>query len=146
VPVINVAQITQVQVPISDGFKRLYAWDTGRTDNIAFLGNIPSFETSPLYRRIQIRENAKWIRMKYRRRSYDLITEYDFINLDSKMAILMMVQSQELLMRKFADESERYRAIAVEYLNKRNRAIDGARVYPLQVNADIMSNPDDLLI
>lgn len=144
--VLNVAQITQVQVPISDGFKRLYAWDTGRPDNIAFLGNIPSFETSPLYRRIQIRENAKWIRMKYRRRSYDLITEYDFINLDSKMAILMMVQSQELLMRKFADESERYRAIAVEYLNKRNRAIDGARIYPLQINAEIMSNPDDLLI
>jgi hypothetical protein len=74
------------------------------------------------------------------------MTEYDFINLDSKMAILMMVQSQELLMRKFADESERYRAIAVEYLNKRNRVIDGARIYPLQVNADIMSNPDDLLI
>lgn len=144
--VLNVAQINQIQVPQSDGFKRLYAWDTGRENNIAFIGNIPSFETSPLYRRIQIRENAKWVRMKYRRRSYDLITEYDFINLDSKMAILMMVQSQELLMRKFADESERYRAIAVEYLNKRNRAIDGARVYPLQVNADIMSNPDDLLI
>jgi hypothetical protein len=146
VPVVNVLQITQVQVPVSDGFKRLYAWDTGRPDNIAFLGNIPSFETNPLYRRIQIRENAKWIRMKYRRRSYNLITEYDFINLDSKMAILMMVQSQELLMRKFADESERYRQISVEYLNKRNRAIDGARVYPMQINADIMSNPDDLLI
>jgi hypothetical protein len=143
VPVKNVSQIHQIQVPITDGFKRLYAWDTGRENNIAFIGNIPSFETSPLYRRIQIRENAKWVRMKYRRRSYDLMTEYDFINLDSKMAILMMVQSQELLMRKFADESERYRAISVEYLNKRNRAIDGARISPMQVNADIMSNPDD---
>jgi hypothetical protein len=120
--------------------------DTGRDQNIAFLGNSPYFETNPAYRRIQIRENAKWIRMKYRRRGYDLTTEYDFINLDSKMAILMMVQSQELLLRKFADESERYRAIAVEYLNKRNRAIDGARITPIQVNADIMSNPDDLLI
>lgn len=143
VPVRNIAEIHQIQVPLTDGFKRLYVWDTGRENNIAFIGNIPSFETSPLYRRIQIRENAKWVRMKYRRRSYDLMTEYDFINLDSKMAILMMVQSQELLMRKFADESERYRAIAVEYLNKRNRAIDGARISPMQVNADIMSNPDD---
>jgi|LakMenE18May11ns_1017448.scaffolds.fasta_scaffold9959329_19 hypothetical protein len=142
----NVAEVYNVQHPITDGFKRLYAWDTGRDQNIAFLGNSPYFETNPAYRRIQIRENAKWIRMKYRRRGYDLTTEYDFINLDSKMAILMMVQSQELLLRKFADESERYRAIAVEYLNKRNRAIDGARITPIQVNADIMSNPDDLLI
>lgn len=139
----NVAAIHQIQVPVTNGFKRIYAWDTGRENNIAFIGNIPSFETNPSYRRIQIRENAKWVRMKYRRRSYDLMTEYDFINLDSKMAILMMVQSQELLMRKFADESERYRAISVEYLNKRNRAIDGARISPMQVNAEIMSNPDD---
>jgi len=145
VPEINIAEIHNIQHPITDGFKRLYAWDTGRDQNIAFLGNSPFFETNPAYRRIKIRDNAKWIRMKYRRRSYDLMTEYDFINLDSKMAILMMVQSQELLMRKFADESERYRAIAVEYLNKRNRAIDGARITPIQVNADIMSNPDDWL-
>jgi len=146
VPEVNVAEVYNVQYPLTDGFKRLYAWDTGRDQNIAFLGSSPSFETNPTYRRIRIRDNAKWVRMKYRRRSYDLITEYDFINLDSKMAILMMVQSQELLMRKFADESERYRSISVEFLNKRNRAIDGARIYPIQVNADIMSNPDDLLI
>jgi hypothetical protein len=146
VPEINVAEVYNVQYPITDGFKRLYAWDTGRDQNIAFLGSSPSFETNPTYRRIRIRDNAKWVRMKYRRRSYDLITEYDFINLDSKMAILMMVQSQELLLRKFADESERYRSISVEFLNKRNRAIDGARIAALQINADIMSNPDDLLI
>jgi hypothetical protein len=72
-----------------------------------------------------------------------VLTERDFINLDSRMAIVMMVQSQELLFKKFIDESEKYRMIAIEYLNKRNRAIDGPRAPTFQMNADVTTRPDD---
>lgn len=141
----TIKSIERIEKPETDGFCKIYAWDTGRTGNIALLADMQPQETTTSYRRIRIKEQAKWVRMKYRRKSVRLTTEKDFINLDSKMAILMMVQSQDLLIKRFAEESERYRLLAVEYLKKRNRALEGPRVASLQINADIMSRPDDWL-
>jgi hypothetical protein len=84
--------------------------------------------------------------MKYRRRSFKITSDRDFINLDSAMAVTMMVKSQDLLRKNFFDESERYRRAAVDYLNKRNRAIDGPRTPTMQINSDVTTVPDDIMI
>jgi hypothetical protein len=126
---VSVKTISSIEKSVTDGYIRLYAWH-------------PT-ETTPAYRRIRINKSATSVRLKYRRRAFDVLTERDFINLDSRMAILMMVQSQELLFKKFIAESEQYRLIAVEYLNKRNRALDGARAPTFQINADVTTRPDD---
>jgi hypothetical protein len=140
---VSVRSILSIEKPRTDGYIRLYAWDTSRTNNIALLGDFHPNETLPSYRRIRINQSATSVRLKYRRRPSDVLTERDFINLDSRMAIVMMVQSQELLFKKFIDESEKYRMIAIEYLNKRNRAIDGPRAPTFQMNADVTTRPDD---
>lgn len=140
---VSVKTISSIEKPVTDGYIRLYAWDTSRTGNVALLGDLHPTETTPAYRRIRINKSATSVRLKYRRRAFDVLTERDFINLDSRMAILMMVQSQELLFKKFIAESEQYRLIAVEYLNKRNRALDGARAPTFQINADVTTRPDD---
>jgi len=140
---VSVQTVSSIEKPITDGYIRLYAWDTSRTGNIALLGDIHPTETVPAYRRIRVSKSATSVRLKYRRRAFDVLTERDFINLDSRMAILMMVQSQELLFKKFIAESEQYRLIAVEYLNKRNRALDGPRAPTFQINADVTTRPDD---
>jgi hypothetical protein len=142
-----VALIEQVEKPQTRGHIRLYAWDTGHTPtNVVLLGEYHPTETLPSYRQIKIAASATAVRMKYRRRPLSALTERDFINLDSKMAVLMMVQSQELLFRKFLDEAEKYRVIAVEHLNKRNRALDGPRAPTIQINADITTAPDDMMV
>lgn len=139
----SVSQVTKIEKPMTDGYIRVFAWDTGRNNSLTLLGDLHPSEAQPSFRRIKVSANTTWVRMKYRRKHIELTSERDFINLDSKMAILSMVQSQELLLRKFADESERYRVFAIEYLNKRNRALDGARAFTIQINADVMSNPTD---
>jgi hypothetical protein len=138
-----VARVDRIEKEVTDGFVRVYAWDTGRETFVALLSDMQPGETTSSYRRIRVGQKVKWIRMKYRKRSLEITSERDFINLDSKMAILMMVQSQDLLLKRFADEAERYRMQAVDYLNKRNRALDGPRVIPIQINADITTVPDD---
>lgn len=140
---VSVKTISVIEKPITEGYIRLYAWDTSRTGNIALLGDFHPNETVPAYRRIKINKSATSVRLKYRRRPIDVLTERDFINLDSRLAIIMMVQSQELLFKKFIAESEQYRLIAVEYLNKRNRALDGPRAPTFQMNADVTTRPDD---
>lgn len=140
---VNFASISAVEKDVTDGYVRVYAWDTSRSNNVALIGDYHPTETVPSYRRIKVMKNAKSVRIKYRRRPIELLSERDFINLDSRMAILMMVQSQELLFKKFVDEAERYRIIAVEYLNKRNRALDGPRAPTVQINGDVMGVPED---
>lgn len=139
----EVKLVTAIEKPLTEGYVRLYAWDTAKSNNVALLGDFHPTETNPLYRRIRINKSAKSVRLKYRRRPIDILTDRDFINLDSRMAILSMVQSQELLFKKFVAEAEQYRLIAVEYLNKRNRALDGPRAPTIQINADVTTRPDD---
>lgn len=140
---VHFATVSAVEKDVTDGYVRVYAWDTSRANNVALIGDYHPTETVPAYRRIRVMKNAKSVRIKYRRRPIELLSERDFINLDSRMAILMMVQSQELLFKKFIDEAERYRIIAVEYLNKRNRALDGPRAPTVQINGDVMGVPED---
>lgn len=142
-PAIDVASVYQIEKPITEGYVKIFAWDTDRDLNLCLLGDLQPTETNPVYRRIRVARKTTWVRMKYRRRAIDIVSERDFINLDSKMAILMMVQSQELLFKKFSEEAERYRQISVEYLNKRNRALDGPRAPTLQINADVTTVPED---
>lgn len=144
-PATVVATVDQMEKPETDGFLRVYGWDTSQDTNLVLLGDLHPTEFNPSYRRIQIANSVKWLRMKYRRRSIAVTSERDFINLDSKMAIVMMVQSQDLLLKRFADEAERYRKSAVDYLNKRNRALDGPRTVPMQIDADVTTRPDDYM-
>jgi hypothetical protein len=142
----QVAEVAVIEKQLTDSYARLYCWDATQTNNIVLLGDFHPTEQQPSYRRIRVAKSTDWVRMKYRRRATDLLSERDFINLDSKMAILMMVQSHELLLKKFAEESDRYRKIAVDHLNRRNRALDGPRSISIQINADIMGNPSDVMV
>lgn len=142
-PWISVASVDRVEKPSSSGDVRVYAWDTQRSDNLTLIADMRPLETTSSYRRIQVANNAKAIRMRYRARASSSLSERDFINLDSIMAVVMMVKSQDLLFKNFYDEAERYRVQAVDYLNKRNRAIDGPRTVPLQINEDVTTNPSD---
>jgi hypothetical protein len=144
-PPYQIAEVTQMEKPVTDGYVRVYGWDTSQITNLVLLGDLHPTETNPAYRRIKIAEKTQWVRMKYRKRSIAITSVRDFINLDSKMAIMMMVQSQDLLIKRFADEAERYRVISVEYLNKRNRALDGPRTCNIQIDAEVMNRPDDFM-
>jgi len=144
-PAVDVSSVYQIEKPITEGYVKIFSWDTARDLNLCLIGDLQPTETNPVYRRIKVARKTTWVRMKYRRRAIEVVSEKDFINLDSKMAILMMVQAQELLFKKFSEEAERYRQVAVSYLNKRNRAIDGPRAPTLQINADVTTVPDDYM-
>lgn len=143
---VKVSSTLQIEKAITDGYVTLYAWDTGREGSLTLLAIIAPEITNPIYRRIRVGVKNTWVRMRYRRRSLKISGDRDFINLDSDMAVIMMVKSHELLFKNFADEAEDYRKVAVDYLNKRDRAIEGPRVSTMQFNADIMTNPNDMMV
>ncbi|MCK9587976.1 MAG: hypothetical protein M0Q93_01275 [Terrimicrobiaceae bacterium] len=145
-PAIKVAKVTAIEKAETAGFVVVYAWDSGNPDSLTLLADMHPREITPSYRRIRVQSRCGSVRMKYRRKSFKVTSERDFINLDSRLAITMMVKSQDLLRKNFYDESERYRLRAVDYLNKRNRALDGPRTSQIQINADVMTVPDDVML
>lgn len=145
-PAILVKEVTNIEKPVTVDFVALYAWDEGNSDSLTLLADMHPNETNPRYRRIRVGRECASVRMKYRKKSIKISSERDFINLDSRMAVVMMVKSQDLLRKNFFDESERYRMSAIEYLNKRNRAIDGPRTPTIQMNADVTTVPWDVMI
>lgn len=142
-PTILVSEVTQIEAPMTDGFKTIYAFDSGRKDNLTLLADINPQITNPVYRRIKIGQQCGVVRMKYRAKTIKITSERDFINLASELSIIWMIKSHELAFKNFVDEAERYRKMAVELLNKRDRAIDGPRSIPIQIDADTTTCPDD---
>ena len=142
---VMVASVSGIEKPVTSGFVNLYAWDDGNIANLTLLADMHPQDTFPQYRRIRVGADCALVRMKYRRKSFKITSSRDFINLDSAMAITMMVKSQDLLRKNFFEESERYRKRAVEYMNNRNRALDGPRTSNLQINADVTTCPDDVM-
>jgi len=141
----KIASISRIQKSSTEDFVRLYCGTVANPVG-QFLGEFYPEDTDPEFRRIRINKCADWIRMRFRRRQPSFLRETDFIFLDSRLAILAMIQSHMLLFKNFAAEADRYRAIAVDYLNKRNRSVRGNSSPTLQFNPDIMNCPNDVLL
>lgn len=143
VPAYLVAEIFQIEKPVTDGYFTMYAWDTGRSNNLTFLGDVGPDITNPKYRRIKVGVNCGVVRMRYRASTIKITSDRNFINLDSKMAIIFMVKCLELSLKNFQDEAEKFRIKSVDMLNKRNRAIEGPRSASIQIDADLTTVPED---
>lgn len=61
-------------------------------------------ETEPIYRKILLSKAAPAIRMLFRRRTYKIASDEDYIPLQSQMAILMMLKSLELFRNGSAEQ------------------------------------------
>ena len=91
VPEIKVSKVTQIQAPVTDGFKTLYAFDEGRIGNLTLLADIAPEEINPRYRRIKVGTNCAAVSMKYLRQVKQLHQRLQIpVNLfrDFKLALL----------------------------------------------------------
>lgn len=140
-----VSKVSQIEKPVTDGPIFLYAWDTGVTGNLALLGEIAPQVTNPRWRRIKIgpRSKESIISMRFHMRQSPILSTRDYIPLSVDMAVLCMVKCHELLFKDYVDQAERMRVNAVNFLSKRDRALDGPRAFTVQIDADITTCPDD---
>lgn len=139
----SVQRITRIAKSASNGFIKLYAWDSGRETALTLIGNFYPDEVSPIYRRIKIGVCCAWVRMRYRRRIFKITSLADFIPVKSKQAILMMMQALKLYRSEFSDAAQKLESKAVDFMNEEQSASDGPDVVTFQFNQDIWTNPDD---
>lgn len=137
-------RITRIEKSPTDGFVMLYAYDEGRNNPLTLIGNYFPDETEPMYRRINIQKCCAWVRIRFRRRLFQITTMQDFIPLKSRMAIITMMKSLKMLNTEFSTQAQAYEDKALLFLQEEQEASDGPDVTPsIQFNSDIFTNPDD---
>jgi len=144
IPNYLVSRIERIHKELSDGVMRIYAWDTGRNDNITVIGELQPFETLPQYRRIRIPNSCQtWIRIRYKKRFFRIQSENDFIPISSSMAIVFAVRALELMRDNFVEQGGKMMDTAVGLLEDEKIIEEGPAVALLQVNDRVGTNPSD---
>lgn len=132
-----VSRITGIIKDITVSNVRLSSFDnaanvTGGTGTL--LGIFEPDETEPRYRRIKLGHCGGWVRMVYRRRSYELRSLEDRIFLTSRLALIMAMRANQFYNDGDIANGNAYEANATRILTERENSLTGPARMPIQVD------------
>lgn len=137
------SRITSVRKALTNGPIRLTT--INGVDEV-LLGVYQSYDTIPMFRRIQLSCCADWVRIKYRKRSIEIRSRYDLIPVEPRQAIIMAMRALKAYDEPggFA-EGEAFESTAVRWMVERQHTLAPATVHPMQVldGADALLDKHD---
>jgi hypothetical protein len=129
-----VKAIMHIEKPVTEGYVSLYAYDYGRSNDMALVGQYHPSEVNPKYRRIRIGQQCSWARIIYRVKAPHITSVYDYIPVENERAIIAAVHACDLEDKDFQQQAERYWATAIAYLKNQNESMEGHAMQPPQIN------------
>lgn len=82
------SRIDRIEKDPTVGFVGLVAIDASDNSPVCQIGLYQPNETEPRYRRISVEQGGVWVRVKYRRKDFEIKSDIDWINLDNREALL----------------------------------------------------------
>jgi hypothetical protein len=131
---ILVKAVQHVEKPLTIGYVSLYAFDYGRSNDLALIGQYHPSETNPKYRRIRIGQKSAWVRLIYRVKCPEITSVYDYIPLENARAIISGVHAVDLEDKDFLEQAQKYWQASVMYLRSESDSMDGHAMQPPQIN------------
>jgi len=131
---ILVKSVQHIEKPLTIGYVSLYAFDYGRSNDMALIGQYHPSETNPKYRRIRIGQQSAWVRLIYRVKCPEITSVYDYIPLENARAIIAGVHAVDLEDKDFLDQAQKYWQASVMYLRSESDSMDGHAMQPPQIN------------
>ena len=141
-----VKAISHVEKPITEGYISLYAYDYGRSNDMALIGQYHPSEVNPKYRRIRVGKPAAWARIIYRVKHPTITSIYDYIPVEQERAIIAAVHAIDLEDKDFAEQAAKYWQLAFGYLRNQQSSMDGHAMEPIQVNGLTYGDQTDPII
>ena len=141
-----VKSILHIEKPVTVGYVSLYAYDYGRSNDMALVGQYHPSETNPKYRRIRIGKPCAWVRIIYRMAHPNITSVYDYIPVENTRAIMAAVHAVDLEDKDFSDQSEKYWAKAIAYLRNQHESMTGHAMEPIQVDNLVYGDKSDPVI
>jgi len=127
-----VSRIIRVKKSESRGPIRICTLDNSATTG-ALLAIYQWDETSPMFRRIKLSNEANAIRIVFRRRVFKVRTQDEVLPVNNKSALIMMLRA----MKKYDDDNfelgEAMEATAVRWMKEEQFTSNSPVVHPLQV-------------
>lgn len=127
-----IARIDRIHKQATNGQIRLIAVDQTTLESRTLIGHYLPWETVPSYRRIRVGDR-NWIRIKYRRRDLEVRGAIDWINIENREALILLVKAvkfrrdNQIEMGK-AFESEGLRLLSNEASTLRPPAMSGPQI------------------
>ena len=138
-----VKAIMHIEKPVTEGYVSLYAYDYGRSNDMALVGQYHPSEVNPKYRRIRIGQQCAWARIIYRVKAPNITSVYDYIPLENERAIIAAVHACDLEDKDFQQQAERYWATAITYLKNQNESMEGHAMQSPQINGIVYGDMTD---
>lgn len=141
-----VKAIMHIEKPVTEGYVSLYAYDYGRSNDMALVGQYHPSEVNPKYRRIRIGQQCSWARIIYRVKAPNITSVYDYIPLENERAIIAAVHACDLEDKDFQPQAEKYWATAVSYLKNQNESMEGHAMQAAQINGICYAEGEDIVM
>lgn len=135
--------VQHVEKPVTVGYVSLYAFDYGRSNDMALIGQYHPSETNPKYRRIRIGKPCAWARIIYRVKAPEITSIYDYIPIENTRAVVAAVHAVDLEDKDFMEQSQKYWQAALIYLKNENDSMDGHAMMPPQINNETYGDGSD---
>lgn len=127
-----ISRIDRIQKQVTNGFIKLIAKDELTLDATTTIGYYQPWETSPSYRRIRVPDRS-WLRIKYRRKDLEVRGVGDWINIDNREALLLLLKAvqfrfQNQIEQARAFENEGMRLLSNEAESLRPPSVNGPQI------------------
>lgn len=140
-----VARITGVVKDLTLGSIRLSSFDSS-TSTGTLLGIYEPDETKPEYRRIRISRRGSWVRLVYRKRSYEIRSINDRIFINSRPALILAMRALKFYTDGDLANGNLYEANAVRLITQKQWTVNTPMGNPVQVDVrNDLSNKRDYL-
>lgn len=118
----DIARIDRIQKAVTNGFVRVIAVDSTTLASHTMIGYYQPWETDPRYRRVRV-SNQTWIRIKYRRKDLEVRATTDWINIENREALLMLLKSVKFRLDNQIDQARGFESEGIRLLSNEAEAL-----------------------
>lgn len=127
-----ITRVDRIQKAQTNGFIRLIAVDPTTLESRTLIGHYLPFETDPFYRRIKV-GNHSWVRIKYRKKDNEIRTANDWINIDNREALILLVKAVVFRLQNQIEQAKNYELEGMRLLSNESESGDPPAISPPQI-------------
>lgn len=118
----SMVRIDRVQKDETNGFIKLVAINADTLTSHTTIGYYLPWETNPFYRRIRV-PGLSWLRIKYRKKDLEIRGSSDWINIENRQALLLLVKSVKYSLDNSLDQAAAFEQAGMRLLSDEAEAL-----------------------
>lgn len=128
----QVQRIDRIKKSKTIGFVQLLALEPTTGSVLTKIGYYMPWETNPYYRRLHVPDRS-WVRIKYRKRDLEVHGCQDWINIENREALLLLLKAIKFRLDNQIDQAKNYEAEGMRLLSNEAEALRPSAISPPEV-------------